>query len=168
VTIFCYQYMSTRLLIIIILSSPWVFRAFGQQNFKEPVVITDTVEEINFMPYEINYLMDSSNRLSFNEVSAPEYEYRFKRHTSYQNIDFQPNASYWIRLPIRHTTASTKLWLLEFYDQTIDRIEAFVPNESGGYEQFLMIDQQSFQNRLFRHKNFEILLNMKTDSVMGY
>ncbi len=133
-----------------------------------PVIIKDSLDERNFMPYEINYFIDTTNQLSFEAITAPEFAGNFNQHRTYQNTDFKRNASYWIRLPIQHTSSSSKLWLLEFYDQTIDHIEAYIPQEGNTYRIQSMGDQHPFSDRLFRHKNFEILLHMKSDTVMVY
>jgi hypothetical protein len=140
------------------------FHTYGQRI----VEVDDDIDEHNFMPYELTYFIDSTNTLTFAQISSKEFENRFKQHTSYQNRDFQPNASYWIRLPIRHTTSTRKVWLLEFYDQTIDHIEAFVPQTGGTYRVEKFGDQLSFPKRLLPHKNFELLLDMKSDTLMVY
>jgi two-component system, sensor histidine kinase LadS len=135
---------------------------------QQAVVINDQVDERNFMPSELTYLTDTTNTLSFEKISSPEYAKQFYQHTWYQNSDFIPNAGYWIRLPICHTRNTKKVWLLEFYDQTIDHIEAYIPQENGSYEKISLGDSQPFEKRMFMHKNFEIALHMKSDTVMYY
>ncbi len=120
------------------------------------------------MPYELTYYIDSTNVLSFQQISASKFSGEFRQHTSYKNKDFKANASYWIRLPIQHKTESKKIWLVEFYDQTIDHLEAYVPQEDGSYQSMLVGDSRLFSQRTFRHKNFEILLDMKSNKVMYY
>src|SRR5689334_983451 len=135
----------------------------------QPVMdVDDAITEHNFMPNELTYYVDETNSLSFWQISANSFSNRFEAHPNYQNKDFRPNASYWIRLPIRHSTKTDRVWLLEFYDQTIDVIEAYVPQEDGSYRNIFMGDSQCFSIRTFRHKNFEIVLDMKSDSVMYY
>jgi two-component system, sensor histidine kinase LadS len=142
--------------------------AFFAGRAQTIVQVDDNVNERNFMPYELTYFVDSTNTLSFEQVSSPAYNHFFRQHGSYRNKDFKTNASYWIRLPILHSTASDKVWLLEFYDQTIDEIEAYIPAEDGSYHRVMMGDSQPFDKRLFMHKNFEINLRMRSDTVMNY
>jgi two-component system, sensor histidine kinase LadS len=137
---------------------------FGQQQ----VEVDDLVEERNFMPYELMYFSDINHTKSFLEISSPDFADRFQLHTNYQNKDFLPNAAYWVRLPITHRASSKKVWLLEFYDQTIDKIDAYIPQEDGSYQTVKLGDEHPFTSRLFRHKNFEIMLDMKKDTVMFY
>lgn len=135
---------------------------------QEAVQIRDSIDEINFMPYQLSYFVDTTNLLTFHEVSSPLFSGNFRLHRSYQNIDFKVDKAYWIRLPIHHNPDTRKIWLLEFYDQTIDYIDAYIPQPNGGYKLVKLGDQQPFFNRLIRHKNFEIILSMPTDTVMTY
>jgi two-component system, sensor histidine kinase LadS len=135
---------------------------------QDVVSVIDSVDERNFMPYDVSFFVDVDNELSFSDISSKEFATRFKKHPDYQNKDFIPNASYWIQLPIRHNTSSTKLWLLEFYDQTIDKIEVYKPKEDGTYQHILLGDKIEFSKRQVPHKNFEILIDMKADTIMHY
>jgi two-component system, sensor histidine kinase LadS len=138
--------------------------AFAQQQ----VEVDDLVDERVFMPYELMYFSDLTHTKSFQEISSPDLANRFQLHTNYQNKDFLPNAAYWVRLPIHHRVSSKKVWLLEFYDQTIDQIDAYIPQQDGSYQIVQLGDQRPFASRLFRHKNFEVMLDMKKDTVMVY
>ena len=120
------------------------------------------------MPNELTYFIDTASHLSFKHISSGAFAHRFQQHTSYQNKDFKINASYWIRLPIRHSVHTHKIWLLEFYDQTVDYLDAFVPQADGSYKEIRMGDKLPFASRSLLHKNFEILLDMKSDTVMVY
>jgi two-component system, sensor histidine kinase LadS len=151
----------------------WLGALFGCLIFcssfsQDVVTLEDERDERNFMPYELTYLVDTTNTLSFEQISGPSFAPKFHQHELYQNKDFEPDASYWIRLPIRHSSSSTKIWLLEFYDQTIDEIEAYIPAKNGSYEKRLMGDSQPFERRMFMHKNFEILLSKNNDLVQYY
>lgn len=127
--------------------------------------IDDHVTEHVFMPNELMYYVDTTGRVGFGEITSPDFGDRFSAHPGYLNKDFNVNASYWIRIPIRHNALSRKVWLLEFYDQTIDEIEAYIPHEAGGYETLQLGDSRPFGSRLLPHKNFELMLQMPTDKV---
>jgi two-component system, sensor histidine kinase LadS len=146
----------------------WFLLIFTTGYSQSVVEIQDNVSERNFMPYEIPVYVDESNTLTFWEISSNHFSNRFVPNAAYQNKDFKSNASYWIRLPIRHSTQSSKLWLLEFYDQTIDHLEAYIPLEDGSFRNVVMGDQKPFHQRLIPHKNFEIPLNMKSDTLLYY
>ena len=132
------------------------------------VMVDDGIVERNFMPYELMYYADTTNSLSFAQVSSIDFFEQFKKHPEYQNKDFKTDASYWIRLAIHHNQSTKKVWLLEFYDQTIDQLQAFIPQEEGNYKLVVMGDSKLFPDRIIPHKNFEIPLVMKSDTVMYY
>ncbi|MFZ6014066.1 MAG: 7TM diverse intracellular signaling domain-containing protein [Bacteroidota bacterium] len=132
------------------------------------VEINDQVNERNFMPVGLLLYVDTTNTLSFEQISSPTLAAKFRKYPNYQNKDFRTGISYWIRLPIRHTTTTGKVWLLEFYDQTIDHIEAYIPQEDGTYNMIVMGDHQAFGQRQFNHKNFEVVLHMKSDNLRYY
>jgi two-component system, sensor histidine kinase LadS len=137
--------------------------------FSQHVVeVDDSIDERNFMPFELTFLVDSTNELSFEKISSAEFSDRFHQHPSYQNKDFKTDASYWVRFPVRHSAKSKKMWLLEFYDQTIDHLEFYIPATDGTYNKIVMGDQQGFDDRLFMHKNFEIPIHMQSDTAMVY
>ena len=124
-------------------------------------------EQILFLK-QLEYLIDSTNTIDFQTVSSKSYENQFLKHDSYQNKDFRVNAGYWLRIPVHHSPTSSKIWMFEFYDQTIDQIEAYVPNLKGGYVKTVMGDQYRFSKRKFEHKNFEIQLDMNSDTIAVY
>lgn len=117
---------------------------------------------------ELEYLIDYSNKLQLEDVLQDRYAGNFQQHASYQNKDYQPGAAYWIRFPIQHSTLSEKIWLIEFYDQTIDSLEVFVPELDGRYRRYAMGDHLPFEQRSFLHKNFEVVLNVKADTTLVY
>lgn len=135
---------------------------------QQPVTIDDSIDERDFMAKDLHIFLDSTSHIQFSEIATPPFARRFTRDSTYQNADFKENAAYWIKIPIRHSPYSKKVWLLEFYDQTIDHLDAYVPREDGTYERFSMGDQQDFSKRVMPHKNFEVALNMQSDTVMNY
>lgn len=146
----------------------WLLVWAWQAQAQPPVEIDDALEERNFMPHELYYFVDTTQRLNLEQVIRQPSQLLFKQHTSYQNIDFQENAAYWISFPVRSDDRSDRVWLLEFYDQTIDYIDAFVPQKGGGYRKVEMGDQYPFKSRSFRHKNFELVLQVPPDTVVTY
>src|SRR5258708_25928747 len=95
------------------------------------IEVNDAVDERIFMPQELFYYIDSTNTLSFERISSGEFSNKFSQHSSYQNKDFRTNTSYWIKFPIRHKVETKKSCLLEFYDPSIDRIAAYIPQVAG-------------------------------------
>jgi len=146
-----------------------VFLIYGSAVCAQEIfTIDDAISERNFMANELPIYVDQSNSHSFWQVTSNGFSNRFVVDSAYQNKDFQPNTSYWIRLPIHHPAQTHKVWLLEFYDQTIDHLEAYIPQKDGSYKNVMMGDGKPFADRTLRHKNFEVVLDIKTDTTMYY
>lgn len=131
-------------------------------------VVEDRMNEHIFTLNELTYFIDPSDTLSIETASSVSFVDRFLRHDSYQNADFQTGAAYWIRMPVQYHSRSKKIWIFEFYDQTIDQLEAFVPQNNGSYQNSLTGDQYPFEQRTFLHKNFEIQLPNHGDTTVYY
>ncbi len=156
-----------------VFSQWWILIGFtvaigGTLRAQEPLQIIDSMDQRNFMPYDLTMFVDSANTLSFQQVASADFADHFKSNRDYQNKDFIRDASYWIKFPIHHRTDKDKIWLLEFYDQTIDHLDAYIPLADGTYRLQRMGDQQPFNQRTFMHKNFEIVLKMEQDTVVNY
>jgi hypothetical protein len=132
------------------------------------VVADKDVDEIELMPFNLAFIADTTNALTFEQISSRAFSGKFSLHPFYQNKHFKTNVNYWIRLPVRHNASTGKVWLIEFYDQTIDIIDAYVPDEFGNYDVTTMGDSLSFGDRMYRHKNFELILDMDSDEIRYY
>jgi len=136
-------------------------------SFAQSAVTDDAVEERIFLLKDLEFFIDTTNSLTFSQVVDPGFSSEFQRRESYQNKDYQSGASYWIRFSVKHNSSS-KVWLIEFYDQTIDVIEAFMPKEDGTYDHWTMGDSYIFNQRKFAHKNFEVQLDNTPGFVKYY
>ncbi len=137
-------------------------------SFGQTATIDDSIDERIYFLKDLEFLIDTTNSLTFEEVSMGAHAARFKQSDTYQNSDYQSGASYWIRFSVRQPQKSDKIWLIEFYDQTIDSLEVFAPANNGGYRKMTMGDHHPFHQRTFAHKNFEVQIAAQPDSVQVY
>lgn len=130
---------------------------FGQNAVNLPL----TNEKQHYFTHkEIEVLEDSSvgGKLTLAQVQQLSAQFRPTDTQSPKSIN--PNIYYWYKIKIHHPAHTlSETWLLEFFDQTIDHIEAYVPLVNGHYNHILMGDNQPFSERLYHHKNFEIRLS---------
>lgn len=119
-----------------------------------------------FTYQEIDYLEDSTGNLNFAQITAPGVHFSPNRSSTPQSIRQQ--SAYWYRIRILHDTTVKSTFLLEFFDQTIDHITAYVPGKSGNYDTVRLGESQVFEQRLFRHKNFEVLIHNDSSRVLTY
>lgn len=127
----------------------------------------DMQDEQVFFLKDLEILIDSTNALTFEKVTSPPYTIQFLQRGDYQNKDYKSGQSYWIRFSVEHVPTE-KVWLIEFYDQTIDHIDAYLPNPDGSYVKQTMGDAYPFWERKFSHKNFEVQLKPQNPSVQHY
>ncbi len=152
--------MKFRLLLVIVFSLN-----LSVSKAQAIVEVSDEIDERIFTLNELAYYIDSTNQVSFSQVSSSAFQTKFLRHTDYQNTDFRPNTSYWIKFPLHLNPASKKEWLLEFYDQSIDHLELYIPQKDG-IQRLTTGDRYQFGQRNFLHKNFETSVDMFADSTI--
>lgn len=141
----------------------------GALRAQSIVQVSDLVDEKIYTLNDLEYYIDSTNTLSLADVSRSDFQSKFKRHSDYQNTDFNSNTAYWVKFPIRLNAESKKKWLLEFYDQTIDYLEIHVPEKNGLYNSVYTGDQHPFAERILLHKNFEATVDMfSNETVVCY
>jgi two-component system, sensor histidine kinase LadS len=129
--------------------------------------IKDDVNETILYLKDLPVLIDSTNSLNFNTVTSDLCLPKFAINHGYQNKDFDEHSTYWVQIPIKQT--STKLlWMMEFFDQTIDDLIIFKPEADGAFSVHEQGDHQFFENRENLHKNFTVTLNKAQDSVQVY
>ena len=132
------------------------------------IYIHDSVPERIYSLQNLAYFEDTTSSLQFEQVSSQQFAKNFVINPAFSNKQYNKSSTYWIKLVIRHNPASKKLWLLEFYDQTIDNIDAYIPDEEGGYQRIEMGDKLNFESRTFIHKNFELILHNEDNKVLTY
>jgi ribosomal protein L37E len=136
---------------VMLVISVWA-HAFSQQAVK----IADSEDQHIFTGDEIQYLEDTAGTYAFADVLSPALNGRFVNSTTNTPQNYHLKSAYWFRIRINHSPESRKNWMLEFFDQTIDDITAFLPDGKGGYSELRMGDRLPFENREYEHKNFEV------------
>jgi len=131
------------------------------------IPIQDNVNEHMFREEDVAYLEDPKNNLTIAQVSDPQ-QGKFVLNELFSPHNANIKSSYWIRIRIQDNLQSKKKWILEFFDQTTDYIEAYIPNEKNIYEKKIMGDQFAFSDRTFMHKNFEIFLENNSNTTHDY
>ena len=116
-----------------------------------------TPEEYILTINDLPILVDSTGTMTLADVLAAQS--RFTVHTSFKPKDYCFQCSYWVKVPLQVGRDVQRKWMLEFYDQTIDYISAYFPNEDGSYRGEQVGDQLPFKEKPFVHKNFEWLID---------
>lgn len=134
------------------------FTAFGNAFAQKTVWITENTKQHIFSFEEIEQLEDPTGKLTFEEILLAQHLQSFKPSISSTPKKNNKAAAHWYRISINQNKPLNKSFLLEFFDQTIDDIVAYIPNQHGSYDSLLLGDRYAFGERALQHKNFEIFL----------
>jgi len=140
---------------------------YGHSQNAYDLSINDSITEHNFVLSELHVYVDSTNQLKINDV-LKDHSDDFNIYPEYIKNDYDINATYWVRLDILHNSNSKRIWLIEFFDQTIDSITIFKPGMHEAYLPVRMGDQMAFGERALKHKNFLFILDNSNDSISHY
>jgi hypothetical protein len=138
--------------------------AFSQRT----VFLNDTVSQYILSFGEIEYLEDPGGALQIGQVSGRDYADKFRASETFSPQNYNRNSAYWYRIHLHHNPETKEQWQLEFFDQTIDRIDFFVPQPSGAFINYSFGDSFVFDHRTLHHKNFFVTLPQKYDGTYAY
>ncbi|PRY55407.1 7TMR-DISM extracellular protein 2 [Arcticibacter pallidicorallinus] len=126
---------------------------------QELVSIKDHVPQHIFSYNEIEMYEDPEGTLQMSEVLKPAIDTLFKKSRSYTPKIFNFKSYYWFKIRVRSLPSSKKNWMLEFFDQTIDEITLYAPDQYKRYTAYHFGDRYPFRHRTFQHKNFTFNLD---------
>ncbi|RYE38474.1 MAG: chromosome partitioning protein ParA, partial [Sphingobacteriales bacterium] len=135
---------------------------------QEVVPIRKDVEQHFFTFKQVEVLKDSAGKLTFEQVLSPQMQAKFKasERSTPQTTDL--STTLWMRIKIKHDSSVDRKFLLEFFDQTIDHLDAYLPTGDGRYIRKSLGDGIKFDSREVHHKNFELYLNNTDRNVHTY
>ena len=137
---------------------------FGQRV----VSLRDSVPQYIFSFQEIEYLEDPNEIFTISEISSAGFSDRFQASGTFSPENYNRNSAYWYRIRVKLNSRSKHQWQIEFFDQTIDRIDFFEPLGEGGFSQQTFGDSFSFGQRALKHKNFFVKLPENQEGTFTY
>jgi hypothetical protein len=141
----------------------------GSSAFAQtPVQIQDSVDQHIFTYQEIQVLADPSGKLGLEQVSSKEYAGQFKASAASTPQTLRLNTNYWFKIRIKGNPTAEKHYILEFFDQTVDQISVYIPQEDGQYAVRRLGDDYRFAERSIGHKNFQIAVSNSSDQIQTY
>ena len=127
--------------------------------FSQRVVsLRDSVTQYIFSFDEIEFVEDKGDRLTIGQVIDPAFAREFTPSATFSPENYNRSSSYWYRVRLQHDSASRHQWQIEFFDQTIDQLDFFVPAGGNSYRKHSFGDNLPFHQRPVRHKNFFVRL----------
>lgn len=150
-----YQPIIKSAIVLFLLSVIAGFHVSAQQ----PVTISEELDQHIFTYGEIEYLEDPGGQFTIAQLQSPAANNLFKPSFQSTPQNHRLGVVYWYRIRIKHVPSVKKHFILEYFDQTIDEITAYMPDGNGHYQARQLGDRYHFGQRLFRHKNFELELD---------
>ncbi|WP_233509668.1 7TMR-DISM family protein [Pedobacter chinensis] len=135
---------------------------------QKTVEIQDDVPQHIFTFKEIEILEDAQNKFTFDEIKSEKFDQKFKASLTSTPQTKKLNTTYWFRIKIKQNKSAEKPFILEFFDQTIDRITAYIPQNDKSYKVESLGDAHAFNERLIHHKNFEIPIQNEGNDTQIY
>lgn len=129
--------------------------------------LVDHLDQHIFSYNEIEILMDPNEEYSFDDVRNDDFRSKFQPSVSSTPQTLELNTTYWFKIRIKRASELENNFILEFFDQTIDDITAYIPLADGNYRKIEIGDHKEFSKRFFKHKNFEIPLEFNHDASDG-
>lgn len=117
---------------------------------------------------EVEYLEDKDSKLTLSDIVQPSYDQKFRESNTFTRKNLNSSSTHWYKFRIKHLSQSKKKWILEFFDQTIDQIQLYVPDARQQYHVHQFGNQYPFLQRLYKHKNFTFDLPNHTDNTETY
>ncbi|HVD98287.1 MAG TPA: 7TM-DISM domain-containing protein [Cytophagaceae bacterium] len=129
----------------------------------DPVLITDKdIDELHFWKLDnLEILEDADNELSIQDILSGRYDAAFQKGQLNGRVTKKNNVSYWGRIRIKKLTQDNNKWVFEAYDQSIDEIDFYAPDQNGHYVGYEEGDSKPFAVRPYKHKNFVFDLNLE-------
>jgi len=133
-----------------------------------PVLINDSNPHQILTFGQVDILEDKEGKLDIGHVLTSDVQNRFKPNRNRIAKNDHLSSVYWYRFKIGHNSASSKKWILEFFDQSIADLQLYVPDGFNSYQLNTFGTNYTFGQRMYNHKNFTYDLVNKTDKLLTY
>ena len=106
----------------------------SQKALEAPIVqLQGNTHEYIFTYSDIQYLEDPTGTVNFKDIKTELYQRQFVMCKAKYPKNTHPRSAYWYRIRVNYSAPANASFLLEFYDQTIEDIQAYLPDRSGQY-----------------------------------
>ncbi len=132
---------------------------------QRPIWLEDVSEKV-IMANDLSYYEDKTNSLTLADIKdRPEL---FRVNSAFQPSHYNTSSSYWVKIDLVIPDSSKDIWVIEFYDQTIDLLYIYEPTVNGDYNPLVFGDYRPFDQKAIPHKNFELLVDPRLSGKQTY
>lgn len=135
----------------------FLFQSLLPWQSANPLTLDDIQNEYLLSMSDLMVLVDSSAGHSFEEIRLQQDNFQIIH--DFNPKDYCTECAYWLKVSIHLNDTTSRNWMLEFYDQTIDSISAYFPNGKGVYRVNHVGDYLPFGQKQILHKNFEWMID---------
>jgi hypothetical protein len=146
--------MIKRIVNVLIICALCAVHAIAQ----DIVPVNSKLENEIFTRHQIYCFEDTTNSISFNEIKNGRFKDAFFANKDFYPRNHHKNSTYWYKIRLNFTENIDKPALFEFFDQTTDNITAYIPDLQDKYIAHKTGAALNFEQRLFKHKNFEFFI----------
>ena len=134
-----------------------------------PVMVLHDGQEEYLLGTYIEYLEDTSQTLSIEQILSPDFDGEFIRgHEDILNLGTQ-GTIYWLRFTITNESSSEKRWVLELARPSIPHVFLFAPSPAGeGFIETKTGFGHPFSSRDVPHENFVFNLELAPEETQTY
>jgi two-component system, sensor histidine kinase LadS len=123
-----------------------------------PLILTDQNEDYYLDFDKVDILEDKTGTWDINYVTTPMMADRFQTGKSRFVVNENPSSTYWVRFTIHDNSKTALNWLVESFNSNIEKMNFYIPTGDGNYLVQANGNLFPFNQRLFKHKNFEFPL----------
>jgi len=135
-----------------------------QFSFAQHVVKINDAKPQHILTYgEIEEFEDKTGKLSVEDIADKRFIDKFVKNKIYTPKILNSSSYYWYKIKISLTPQSDNHWILEFFDQTIDRLELYEPLGNNTFKRYVYGDHLNFSEREYFHKNFVYTIDNSKD-----
>lgn len=131
--------------------------------------ILPTDKEFIDIPMEsLRIYEDNSGDYSFESVSHPAFQERFKPLRD--NNAFIPFSeyAYWVTFKLKGSALSQKKWILEIPTNTVQNIDFYIVESNGKVAPFKVGAHRPMSNKMVQHKNYLFDLPLHQEEIQIY
>ncbi len=122
-------------------------------QFDTSIILSNQKQDMLLDLDQLPFWEDTTARVTL----ADAVEQDFHIDPAFSQAVYHTKSAYWVRLQIYRPDSISPNWLIEFYDQTIDRIEVYDVSQ-GKFRKIVFGDEVEFKRKRLKHKNFHVWL----------
>ncbi|MFW5799211.1 MAG: 7TM diverse intracellular signaling domain-containing protein, partial [Spirochaetota bacterium] len=134
---------------------------------KKLLIIDNKEYTYKLGPY-IEYIEDKNNERSIEDISSGKLEKEFKRSKTEKLRFGYTSSTYWLRFKIKNRIKDFNNWIIKIAYNMLDRVELFIPTESGTYIKKVAGDTIPLRKKELKHKDIAFPISLENNTEKTY